>query len=81
MLCDMLLCVRACIHVMLACSILYVVRKEGKGGLPREGDIIAIKYIGYLNNGKAFDINDGTVAGRKPTVFKLGGKQVSSGVS
>ncbi|KAG5186184.1 FK506-binding protein 1 [Tribonema minus] len=57
-------------------GILYVVRKEGSGPRPRDGDLVAIKYIGYLNNGKAFDINDGSVAGRKPTVFKLGAKQV-----
>ncbi|CAM9316412.1 unnamed protein product [Chrysoparadoxa australica] len=55
----------------------YIVRAEGKGDRPLEGDFCVVSYVGYLNNGKLFDASD--EPGRKPVAFKLGSKQVIRG--
>ena len=50
----------------------YAITQEvKKGSYPREGDIIAIEYTGYLANGAIFDATHGS--GKKNALlFKLG---------
>jgi len=62
-------------------GIKYAVTKEStKKGYPRDGDIIAIEYTGYLTNGQIFDATH-AVGQNKPLVFILGGNAVIPGLN
>ena len=46
--------------------------KEGNGGSPRPGQLVIVKYKGFLSDGKMFDSSDGP--GRKPIAAKFKAK-------
>ena len=46
--------------------------KEGNGGSPRPGQLVIVKYQGFLSDGRMFDSSDGP--GRKPIAAKFKAK-------
>jgi len=54
----------------------FILKKSGKGPLPKKGDEVFVQYTGYLLNGKKFD---SSVDRGKPFEFTLGMHQVIPG--
>lgn len=56
----------------------YLDAKLGTGNSPRDGDLVVIRYIGYLSDGTIFDNTN--VRGRKPVAFQFGRRQMIPGI-
>eukprot|EP00179_Madagascaria_erythrocladioides_P006855 CAMPEP_0198323990 /NCGR_PEP_ID=MMETSP1450-20131203/12089_1 /TAXON_ID=753684 ORGANISM="Madagascaria erythrocladiodes, Strain CCMP3234" /NCGR_SAMPLE_ID=MMETSP1450 /ASSEMBLY_ACC=CAM_ASM_001115 /LENGTH=190 /DNA_ID=CAMNT_0044027741 /DNA_START=44 /DNA_END=616 /DNA_ORIENTATION=- len=44
--------------------------EKGRGAYPQTGDLVIVKYVGYLHDGTVFDNTD--TKGRKPIAFQVG---------
>jgi FKBP-type peptidyl-prolyl cis-trans isomerase len=62
--------------IRLSSGVGYVVVEEGKEGLPKEGDILKVHYLGMLENGKTFD---NSFLRGAPLLVRLGAVEVIPG--
>jgi FKBP-type peptidyl-prolyl cis-trans isomerase len=62
--------------IWLSSGVGYLVLEEGKGGLPKEGDIVKVHYLGMLESGKTFD---NSFLREKPLKVQLGAAEVIPG--
>jgi hypothetical protein len=54
-------------------GIKYFDPKEGDGSVVQKGDVVVLSYIGYLNDGTAFDLqHDGATSKNKPVTLQYG---------
>ena len=57
-------------------GIRYIIQREGAGESPKNGDRVAVLYIGTLLNGKQFDAQQDPA---KPLIFRVGREEVIAG--
>ncbi len=57
-------------------GIRYIIQREGAGESPKNGDRVAVLYVGTLLNGKQFDAQQDPA---KPLIFRVGREEVIAG--
>jgi FKBP-type peptidyl-prolyl cis-trans isomerase len=57
-------------------GIRYIIQRQGAGESPKDGDRVAVLYVGTLLNGKKFDAHQDPA---KPFIFRVGREEVIAG--